>query len=153
MADQTGLSRTGAPRFGWQVWAAVAAGAFAGGQARYWLLQLFPPDPASLDWTTLGINAAASLALGFLSSWWLSRPRAPFWLKAGLGPGCLGSFSTFSAVSLSLELPLAAGLHGLWIGYLVLTLIGGLGAAAAGLWLGGRPGPAAARRRKTGIGL
>lgn len=151
MTERPGTPPAALPRLGWPVWVAVAAGAFAGGLARYGLLQLFPPESTTLDWTTLGINAGASLALGFLTSWWLTRPLAPFWLKAGLGPGLLGSFSTFSAVALSLELPLAAGRHDLWIAYLVLTLAGGFGAAAAGLWLGGRAG-AATRPRQTGGG-
>ncbi|MBP3044649.1 CrcB family protein [Arthrobacter jiangjiafuii] len=151
MAERPGTLPAPLPRLDWPVWAAVAAGAFAGGLARYGLLQRFPPDPAALDWTTLGINAGASLTLGFLTSWWVTRPMVPFWLKAGMGPGFLGSFSTFSAVALSLEVPLAAGRHDLWIGYLVLTLAGGFGAAAIGLWLGGRAG-AATRGRQTGDG-
>ena len=140
MMKKTETGRPGQPRLGWQVWAAVAGGAVAGAEARYGLLQLFPPDTASVDWTTLSINAGASLALGFLTSWWLSRPHAPFWLKAGLGPGLLGSFSTFSAVALSLEGFLSAGHYGLWISYLLLSLAAGLSAAAAGLWLGSRAG-------------
>ncbi|MCC9196039.1 CrcB family protein [Arthrobacter sp. zg-Y820] len=149
MTPQPGTGRPGAPRLGWPVWAAVAAGAFAGAEARYGLLQVFAPEPGSVDWATLGINAGASLALGFLTSWWLSRPQTPFWLKAGLGPGFLGSFSTFSALALSLELPLSAGRHGVWISSLTLSLAGGLAAAAAGLWLGSRAGAAAAVRRRS----
>lgn len=135
------------PNLGWRVWTAVAAGAFAGAEARYGLLLLFPPETGSTDWTTLGINAGASLALGFLTSWWLSSPQSPFWLRAGLGPGFLGTFSTFSSLALSLELPLGTGRHGEWISYLALSLISGLAAAAAGLWLGSRAGAAAALRR------
>ncbi|WP_341393596.1 fluoride efflux transporter FluC [Arthrobacter sp. G119Y2] len=137
------------PDLGWRVWTAVAAGAFAGAEARYGLLLLFPPAPGSTDWTTLGINAGASLALGFLTSWWLSHAPAPFWLRAGLGPGFLGTFSTFSALALSLELPLGTGLHGEWVSYLALSLVCGLAAAAAGLRLGSRAGAAAARRRRS----
>ena len=149
MTPATGTGRPGPPRPGWPVWAAVAAGAFTGTEARYGLLQLFPPRDGSPDWATLGINTGASLVLGFLTSWWLTRPRTPFWLKAGLGPGLLGSFSTFSALALSLELPLGTGRHGLWISYLALSLVGGLAAAAAGLWLGARAGAPAARRRRS----
>ena len=141
------------PELGWRVWTAVAAGAFAGAEARYGLLLLFPPAPGSPDWTTLGINAGASLALGFLTSWWLSGAQAPFWLRAGLGPGFLGTFSTFSSLALSLEIPLGAGRHGEWMSYLALSLVFGLAAAAAGLWLGFRAGAAGRRRRSPGAAL
>ena len=137
-------------RLGWQVWAAVAAGAFLGAEGRYWLLEAFPPAPAAIDWTTLGINIGASLLLGFLTSQWLRQPAAPFWLKAGLGPGLLGSFSTFSALALTVEDSLARGRPGVWLAYLLLSVAGGLAAAAAGLWLGNRAGGPFRRRKAPG---
>lgn len=153
MIRNPGAGRPALPRPGWAVWAALAVGAFAGAEARYGLVQAFPARTGFMDWTTLGINTGASLALGFLTAWWLSRPRTPLWLKAALGPGFLGSFSTFSALALTLDLSLAAGRHGTWLIYLALSLVCGLAAAAAGLWLGTRTGAAAAgkprqRRRR-----
>jgi CrcB protein len=123
---------------GWQAWAAVAVGGLAGSEARYLLTMIFPPDPDAFDLTTFIINIAASAALGFLTAWWLFRPQVPFWLRAGLGPGLLGSFSTFSALALSIGTLLESGRHGTWLLYAGLSTIVGLAAAGAGLAAGGR---------------
>lgn len=127
-----------APWPGWKAWTAVAVGGALGAEARWLLGLLFPQMPGSFDATTFGINLSASAVLGFLTSWWILRPSVPAWLKAGAGPGLLGSFSTFSAVALSLETMAAGGAHGLWLLYGGLTAAGGVVFAAAGLWLGNR---------------
>jgi CrcB protein len=49
----------------------------------------------------------------------------------------LGSFTTFSAVVFSIDQLARAGQHVIWIVYLVLSLLLGLGAAAAG-WRTGK---------------
>ena len=128
---------------GWQAWAAVAVGGLAGSEARYLLTRLFPTDPVSFDTTIFAINVTASAALGFFTSWWLFRPAVPFWLRAGLGPGLLGSFSTFSAFALSIGTLLEAGRHGTWLLYAVLSTAAGLAAAGTGL----AAGSAVMRRR------
>ena len=122
---------------GWQVWTAVAVGGGVGAEARYLLTALFPV-PGAFDTTIFIINAAASAALGFLTSWWLFRPTVPFWLRAGLGPGLLGSFSTFSALTLSIGTLLESGQHGTWLLYAGLSTVVGLAAAGAGLAAGQR---------------
>lgn len=125
---------------GWKAWAAVAAGGLAGAEARYLLTLAFDAGPGAFDAATFAINVSASAALGFLTSWWLFRPAVPFWLKAGLGTGLLGSFSTFSALALTLERQLAASAHGAWILYAGTSTAAGLLAAGAGLWAGARLG-------------
>ncbi len=120
------------------VWFAVAAGGFLGTEARYLLGLLFPELAGAFPWTTLAVNVAGSLVLGFLTSRWAARPATPRWFEAGLGPGLVGSFTTFSAVTLAL----ATAFPGLLsAGYLGLSLLLGLGAAALGMALGrgGRP--------------
>lgn len=131
---------------GWRVWTAVAAGGAAGSEARYLLTELYPPSPGAFDTTTFTINIAASAALGFLTSWWLFRPSVPFWLRAGLGPGLLGSFSTFSALALSIETLLVSGQHGTWLLYAGLSTAAGPAAAGTGLAAGNRLLGRAARR-------
>jgi CrcB protein len=86
--------------------------------------------------STLLINIIGSFALALLVArvW----PIAPAWLRAGLGPGLLGGFTTFSAVMASLVTLTASGQVLLALGYLVLTIVCGFGAAAAGLRLGRR---------------
>lgn len=91
--------------------------------------QQFPLD-------TLIINVVGSFVLAILVSrvW----PVVPEWLRAGLGPGVLGGFTTFSAVMASMVTLAASSQTPLALAYLALSLVFGFGAAALGLWLGRR---------------
>lgn len=121
----------------WKPWAAVAAGGLVGTELRYGLGVLFPEQAGSVPWTTLAINVAGSFVLGMLTTIWIGRPRTAFWLRAGIGPGLLGSFTTFSALVASVDQLARAGFHTVWISYLVLSVLLGLGAAALG-WRAGK---------------
>lgn len=118
-------------------WLAVAAGGLLGTELRYGLGLAFPEPAGGLPWTTLSINVAGSFVLALLTTLWLARPQAPFWLRAGLGPGLLGSFTTFSAVVFSVDQLGRAGEHLLWAAYLLMSVLFGLAAAGLG-WRFGR---------------
>jgi CrcB protein len=120
-----------------RAWLAVAAGALAGTELRYGLGLAFPDAAGTVPWATLIINVSGSFVLGALTTFWIARPHTAFWLRAGVGPGLLGSFTTFSAVVFSIDQLARAGQHVIWIVYLVLSLLLGLGAAAAG-WRTGK---------------
>lgn len=122
---------------GWRAWAAVAVGALAGTELRYGLGVLFPDAAGAIPWTTLAINVCGSFVLAALTTLWIARPRTAFWLRAGIGPGLLGSFTTFSAVVFSIDQQARAGQHVTWLIYLALSLVLGLAAAAAG-WKAGK---------------
>jgi fluoride exporter len=110
---------------------AVVVGGMIGAGLRFGIDTALPHDATAFPPSTLIVNVLGSAALGFLvARLW---PTSPSWLRAGLGTGLLGSFTTFSAFAVSLvELgPTPAG-----IGYLVLSLVLGPGAAFAGLRLG-----------------
>ncbi len=94
---------------------------------------------STFPWATLVVNVIGSFALGFLVArvW----PTAPTWLRAGLGTGVLGSFTTFSAVIVSLLTLAGAGLTLLAIVYLVVSLVLGFAAALLGV-RAGVPAPA-----------
>lgn len=121
----------------WRAWLAVAVGGLAGTELRYGLGLAFPETVGEMPWTTLGINVAGSFVLAALTTVWMARPQTAFWLRAGLGPGLLGSFTTFSAVVFSVDQLARASEHPAWIAYLGLSLLLGLGAAAGG-WRTGR---------------
>jgi CrcB protein len=121
----------------WRAWLAVAVGGLAGTELRYGLGLAFPESAGTMPWTTLGINVAGSFVLASLTTVWMARPRTAFWLRAGLGPGLLGSFTTFSAVAFSIDQLARAGEHPVWIAYLGLSLLLGVSAAAGG-WRTGR---------------
>ena len=77
-----------------------------------------------------------ALVLGVLAArLWGS---APSWLRAGLGPGLLGSFTTFSALAISLVTLSTSGQWVLALAYFAATLLFGFGAAALGLRFGRR---------------
>jgi CrcB protein len=120
-----------------RAWLAVAAGALAGTELRYGLGVAFPDAAGTVPWATLLVNISGSFVLAALTTFWIARPRTAFWLRAGIGPGLLGSFTTFSAVVFSIDQLARAGQHAVWIAYLVLSLLLGLGAAAAG-WRTGK---------------
>lgn len=110
---------------------AVFVGGLVGTGIRF-ALDATLPRPDGFPLSTLIINIVGALVLGMLVArvW----PTAPAWLRAGLGTGVLGSFTTFSAFAVGLaQLPL--GLSAL---YAVLTLVLGFAAAFAGLALGSR---------------
>lgn len=48
------------------------------------------------------INIVGAFVLGLLISRLWPRPQTPVWLKAGLGTGLLGGFTTYSAVTLEM---------------------------------------------------
>lgn len=109
--------------------AAVFAGGVVGTSARLLVDLLLPHPPGVFPVGTLLINVAGAFALGFLVS---RVPRTRARLRAFLGTGALGSFTTFSAVTVAL-LQLSASDGAI---YLALTLVLGFGAAAAGLRMG-----------------
>jgi CrcB protein len=136
-AGSTGAAPTTGSGYGWRVWMAVAAGGLLGTELRYGLGLLFPDQPGDLPWVTLGINIAGSFMLAALTTIWIARPQTAFWLRAAIGPGVLGSFTTFSAVVFSADQLTRGGLPGLGLLYLGLSVLLGLAAAAAG-WRTGR---------------
>ena len=122
---------------GWRAWAAVAAGGLIGTELRYGAGLVFPEAAGTIPWTTLVINVVGSFVLAALTTVWIARPKTAFWLRAGLGPGLLGSFTTFSAVVSVIDQQFRGGFHASWLAYLGLSLALGLGAAAAG-WKTGK---------------
>jgi fluoride exporter len=90
---------------------AVAAGGVAGTLAR-WLLVEVVPSPADSPvpgWIMLsGVNLLGAFLLGLLTALASRRPL-PRWLRAGLGVGVLGSFTSLSAVVLAAALVTGLG--------------------------------------------
>lgn len=104
---------------------AVAAGGAVGAVLRFTLEEL-APDGSGFPWTTFSINLGGSALLAGLLLLPLTR-RSPMW-AAGLGPGVLGGFTTFSATSEQARVLLADGRTGLAAGYVLGTLAAGLAA-------------------------
>jgi fluoride exporter len=119
---------------------AVFLGGAAGTAIRLLIDATIVHSETQFPLSTLLINVVGSLVLAILVSrvW----PIAPDWLRAGLGPGLLGGFTTFSAVMASMVTLAASNQIVLALAYLALTLVLGFGAAAFGFWIGRRRGEA-----------
>ncbi len=109
-------------------------GGIAGTGLRLAIDTALPHSDSTFPLSTLIINTIGAFALGALVArvW----PVAPGWLRAGLGAGVLGSFTTFSAVAVSLVSLTHSGQVPLALAYLGVTLVLGFGAAWLGLQLG-----------------
>ena len=118
----------------WRDLLAVLVGGAVGTALRLGIDTVIPHGDADFPVSTLAINTLGAFVLGFLVArvW----PAATSWLRAGLGAGLLGSFTTFSALAVSLVSLTAAGFGMLALAYLAATLVLGLAAAALGLRLG-----------------
>ncbi|HRQ01102.1 MAG TPA: CrcB family protein, partial [Terrimesophilobacter sp.] len=83
---------------------------------------------------TLVVNVVGSFLLALLvgRAW----ATAPEWVKAGLGAGVLGAFTTFSAIAVSVVQLSTNGEPAVAGAYLVASVVLGIGAAAVGLRLG-----------------
>lgn len=117
---------------------AVAVGGLIGTGLRLACDLAFPHADGELPVETLIVNLLGAFALGWLVGGLWTRPAVPAWLKAGLGPGLIGSFTTLSAVMASLIVLTREGETWLAALYLLVSVAGGLLLAAAGLKLGSR---------------
>lgn len=113
--------------------AAVAAGGAVGAPLRYAFVLLFPPDPGRFPVVTAAENLVGAFLLAFVLTAILGRGRrlAPY--RLFLCTGILGSFTTFSTLSLELVQLLQAGAFGTAALYALSSLGGGVLAAVAGI--------------------
>jgi CrcB protein len=111
--------------------ALVGGAGLAGVLARYGLSRL-TLHTEGLLWMTAGINLAGSFLLGLLAAeHWFGRDA-----REALGVGFLGGFTTFSTFSVQVVLEADGGRPGKAAVYLVVSVVGGVAAAAAGYALG-----------------
>ena len=115
---------------------AVAVGGLIGSGLRLACDLAFPHGEGVFPLVTLIVNLVGAFVLGWLVGGLWTRPTTPTWFKAGLGSGVIGSFTTLSAVMASLIVLTGAGEAWLAALYLLVSVIGGLGLAAAGLRIG-----------------
>ncbi len=131
---------------------AVAVGGLIGTGLRLACDLAFPHADSELPVETLIVNFVGTFALGWLVGGLWTRPTTPAWVKAGLGSGVIGSFTTLSAVMAALLVLTRAGEAWLAVLYLLLSVAGGLALAVAGLRLGSRLAHRAMPREVTDAG-
>lgn len=86
---------------------------------------------------TFLINVSGALIIGYLSAlfgidW---RERYGEWLNAGLLTGVLGGYTTFSSMQLDAAKLAHAHQRLIAAGYLIVSVVTGVAAAACGAWL------------------
>lgn len=105
----------------------VFLGGGSGAFVRFTLFKFFP-----LPWTTLLINLLGSFLIGYGYS--SLQNRASYWLTILFIPGFLGGFTTFSAFSLESLRMIQERHYFMLLGYIFLSVAGGV----IGAWLGTR---------------
>lgn len=91
--------------------------------------------PKYFPLASLLVNLLGCLLIGYLYGLFVSRPELPAELRNGLMLGFLGAFTTFSTFSLDTLRLLENGATGVALGYISLSVLGGLLATWAGLGL------------------
>lgn len=122
-----------AARHSLAVLAALVGGACGTG-ARLLLDTVIPHTDTEFPLSTLAVNVVGAFLLGLVVARLWSRLSE--WMRVGVGTGFLGSFTTFSAVMVSLVTQGASGLWWMAVVYLALSLVLGFAAAALGLRVG-----------------
>ena len=113
---------------------AVATGGAVGSLARWGLSMALPHQGAQWPWSTLLANLSGALLLGMLVAF--VELRSPHRLvRPVLGIGVLGGWTTFSTWMTDAASMASAGAVLVAGAYLLVTLAGGLMAAAAGMLL------------------
>ena len=106
----------------------AGAGAAVGALSRYGIMRLaLPLNRWPLPIATLFINLTGALLLG----WILTSSLPPNW-QIFLGTGIMGGYTTFSTFNTELLAMLDEGKTARWWGYMLISVLGGLGFA----WLG-----------------
>jgi CrcB protein len=123
---------------------AVFVGGLIGTTLRLLLDLAVAHDLDEFALSTLAVNVVGSFVLGVLvAALW---SRAPGWVRVGLGPGILGSFTTFSALAVSV---VALAQSGDLVGA-VLTIVLSIGLGMLAAWAGLTLGARLAARRLPG---
>jgi len=111
----------------------VALGGAIGAVARYLLSS--PINERAAPWGTIVVNLIGSAVLGFLIGWFGNRSADPA-IQIGLLTGVLGGFTTFSTFSAETVLLLEHGRWEIAAVNVVVSVVFGIAAAAAGYALG-----------------
>lgn len=115
---------------------AVSAAGACGALARYGLGEALPGPGEGVPVATLLANLTGCLLLGLLVG---RAPSSP-WARPVLGTGLLGGWTTWSALALETD-QLVPQAPALGVGYLLVSLAGGVALAAVGLRAGSRARP------------
>ncbi|WNV75594.1 fluoride efflux transporter CrcB [Geodermatophilus sp. DSM 44513] len=110
----------------------AAVGGALGALARWGVGTALPQAPGEWPWGTLLVNLTGCLLMGVLLAALTARSPEPAWARPLLGVGVLGGYTTYSAFAVEVVVLVEAGAPALAAAYVVVSLLGGLLAVAAG---------------------
>lgn len=117
-------------------WLAVALGGAAGAVVRFGVGRwLAPAHAGAFPWHTFAVNLLGCFALGVVLRW---LPADALEARALLAVGFCGGFTTFSTFGYETLLLVQGRTYGVAAGYVVGSVVLGVLATAAGVWLGAR---------------
>ena len=109
----------------------AALGGALGALAR-WVVAEAVPSSGGWPWATLLVNLTGCLLLGALLAVLATRSSEPSWAHPFLGVGVLGGYTTYSAFAVEVVDLLDDGALALAVGYVLLSLLGGVAAVVLG---------------------
>lgn len=113
----------------------VAVGGALGTAARYTLGRLVPVAPRTFPTTTFTINVVGAFLLGVLVGYLARHRPDDVRLRALIGVGVLGGFTTFSTFAVETVQLLRERCEGIAIAYVVgSVVVGTLAARVGALW-------------------
>ena len=110
----------------------AALGGALGALARWGVATALPHSPGGWPWATLLVNLTGCLLLGALAAALTARSPEPAWARPFLAVGVLGGYTTYSAFAVEAVGLVEAGAPVLAAGYVLLSVLGGVLAVAAG---------------------
>lgn len=114
----------------------AALGGALGALARWGVATALPTAPGSWPWATLLVNLSGCLLIGVLFAVLAARFHDSPWPRPFLAVGVLGGFTTYSAFAVEAVLLTESGAVVAAAGYVVVSVLGGVLAVAAGASLG-----------------
>lgn len=114
------------------------AGGCLGGLARYAVVRGWAAPEGTFPWSVLVINCSGALVLGAVLT---ALPRSRDGLRALLGPGFCGAWTTFSAITVTVDQLISNGHPATGLAYLGASAVGGLAAVCVGMAAGRRLAP------------
>ena len=118
-----------------RVVALVFIGGCLGGVVRYVVVRHWAYPPAAFPWATLVVNVFGALAIGVVVEVATEVLRDSRLLRPFVGAGFCGALTTFSSIVVDTDRLAAHGHAGLATAYLLTTIVAGLAACAAGLFV------------------
>ena len=110
----------------------AALGGALGALARWGIASALPSSPTGLPWATLLVNLTGCLLLGVLFAVLAARFPDAGWPRPLLAVGLLGGYTTYSAFAVEVVRLAESGAVLLAGAYVVVSVVGGVAAVAAG---------------------